>query len=186
MKISILKNKIKKIRDLRMIGYKLKYVLFPKMREEEKQNKSLRNWDLWGPLLLCLSLAMYKYIIEIQKIYVIKKRTLSIASSQQAEKVFAIIFILIWSGAVVITLNAKLLGGKISFFQSVCVLGYCIFPINIASFINLFIPETKDIFILIKAGICFMSFIWSTKGNQIYFLFLIKNSICTFHEYSCK
>ena len=34
------------------------------------------------------------------------------------------------------TLNSKLLGGKISFFQSVCVLGYCIFPLVLVSFIT--------------------------------------------------
>eukprot|EP01017_Pseudomicrothorax_dubius_P022413 TRINITY_DN2426_c0_g1_i4.p1 TRINITY_DN2426_c0_g1~~TRINITY_DN2426_c0_g1_i4.p1 ORF type:complete len:144 (+),score=20.77 TRINITY_DN2426_c0_g1_i4:154-585(+) len=45
------------MRDLRMIGYKLKYVLNPKMREERAQK--LRDWDLWGPLILCLFLAMY-------------------------------------------------------------------------------------------------------------------------------
>ena len=39
-----------------MIGYKLKYVLLPKFREEG--GKELRNWDLWGPLLLCLLLAL--------------------------------------------------------------------------------------------------------------------------------
>ena len=34
--------------------------------------------------------------------------------------------------AVVVTLNAQLLGGKISFFQSVCVLGYYVL-LNIGS-----------------------------------------------------
>jgi hypothetical protein len=50
-----------------MIGYKLKYVMNPKSREEGV--KELRNCiifqnfthllgDLWGPLLLCLALAL--------------------------------------------------------------------------------------------------------------------------------
>ncbi len=39
-----------------MILFKLKYVLNPKMREEKA--KELRRWDLWGPLLLCLLLAL--------------------------------------------------------------------------------------------------------------------------------
>jgi len=38
--------------------------------------------------------------------------TLSIASSNQAETVFAIIFVVVWIGAGVVTLNAKLLGGR--------------------------------------------------------------------------
>ena len=84
------------MRDLKMIGYKLKYVLNPKMREE--RGKELRNCklkicilgDLWGPLILCLMLAL----------------TLSISSSDGAETIFAIIFVIVWAGAFIVTLNA--------------------------------------------------------------------------------
>jgi hypothetical protein len=31
--------------------------MIPKMSEDEK-SKELRDWDLWGPLLLCLMLAL--------------------------------------------------------------------------------------------------------------------------------
>ena len=44
-----------------MILFKLKYVLHPKMQQEKA--KELRKWDLWGPLLLCLTLALYIIII---------------------------------------------------------------------------------------------------------------------------
>ena len=44
-----------------------------------------------------------------------------------------VLFILIWGGAVEVTVNAKILGGKVSFLYSVRVLGYCIFPINLAA-----------------------------------------------------
>merc|ERR550534_203879 len=37
---------------------------------------------------------------------------------------FAEVFVIVWLGALVVTLNTKFLGGNISFFQSVCVLGY--------------------------------------------------------------
>jgi hypothetical protein len=36
---------------------------------------------------------------------------------------FAEVFVIVWLGSLVVTLNTKLLGGHISFFQSVCVLG---------------------------------------------------------------
>ena len=36
-----------------------------------------------------------------------------------------------------ITVNSLLLGGSISFFQSVCVLGYCIFPLLVATLATL-------------------------------------------------
>ena len=45
---------------------------------------------------------------------------------------FAEVFVIVWIGAMVVTLNSKLLGGQISFFQSVCVLGYCLTPLAIA------------------------------------------------------
>lgn len=38
----------------------------------------------------------------------------------------------VFLGAVIVTFNIKILGGKISYFQSVSVLGYCICPIFIA------------------------------------------------------
>ncbi|CAD8088415.1 unnamed protein product [Paramecium primaurelia] len=44
------------LRDINMILYKLSYVIIPRMKET--QGRKLRNWDLWGPLLLSLLLAM--------------------------------------------------------------------------------------------------------------------------------
>jgi hypothetical protein len=38
-------------------------------------------------------------------------------------------------GAIVLTVNVILLGGEIVFFQSLCLLGYCLFPINIAALV---------------------------------------------------
>lgn len=36
-------------------------------------------------------------------------------------------------GAVVLTVNTTLLGGELVFFQALCLLGYCLFPICIAA-----------------------------------------------------
>jgi hypothetical protein len=38
-------------------------------------------------------------------------------------------------GAVVLTINVILLGGDIVFFQALCLLGYCLFPICVSSII---------------------------------------------------
>jgi len=46
---------------------------------------------------------------------------------------FASLFALITMGAIVVTINTKLLSGKISFFQSICVLGYCLLPLVLAA-----------------------------------------------------
>ena len=42
-------------------------------------------------------------------------------------------------GAVVLTVNVLLLGGDIVFFQSMCLIGYCLFPVNIAAIVCLFV-----------------------------------------------
>ena len=74
--------------------------------------------DLWGPLLVCLMLST---ILSIT------------APGDSASLVFAAVFVIVWVGAAAVTLNAQLLGGTISFFQSVCILGYCVFPLTLSA-----------------------------------------------------
>ena len=82
----------KQLRDVNMIGYKIAHVLLPRDATDE-----LKDWDLWGPLLLCLGLSL----------------SLSLnASENQSALVFATVFVLVWVGSAVVTLNAALLGGK--------------------------------------------------------------------------
>jgi len=38
-------------------------------------------------------------------------------------------------GAIILTINVILLGGNIVFFQSLCLIGYCLFPIVLAAVI---------------------------------------------------
>ncbi|CAG8749156.1 9646_t:CDS:2, partial [Racocetra persica] len=80
------------LRDLRNIVIKLKQVLYPKGERDV-----LRDWDLWGPLILCLTLSTL----------------LSIGAQSQEVTVFTSVFIIVWSGAAVVTINAKLLGSKV-------------------------------------------------------------------------
>ena len=46
-------------RDLLRIFHKIKHVVIPTLNS--KKNEELQNWDLWGPLLICLVLCMYIY-----------------------------------------------------------------------------------------------------------------------------
>jgi len=129
------------MRDVRMVGNKMMCVLNPR-----KANiQTLKDWDLWGPLILCLMLATLLSWF---------------APYEQKSLVFASVFVIIWCGAAVVTVNALLLGGNISFFQSVCVLGYCIFPLNIASIVCLvggpFLWRT------LVVAVCFF---WSTGAS---------------------
>ncbi|KDE06343.1 hypothetical protein MVLG_03380 [Microbotryum lychnidis-dioicae p1A1 Lamole] len=124
------------MRDLRAIGTKIVQVLHP-----TSENAVLKDWDLWGPLMFCLSLAI---LLSTN------------APSEQSLAIFTGVFVIVWLGSVVVTLNAKLLGGKVSFFQSLCVLGYCVFPIDIAAIVSVFIKV-----LWIRLPICLAAFGWS-------------------------
>lgn len=78
------------------------------------------------------------------------------ASDEQSLSVFSGIFVIVGLGSVAVTTNAKLLGGKVSFFQSLCVLGYCLFPLVLAAVITLFVRM-----LWIRLPICLGAFGWS-------------------------
>ncbi|KAI9490099.1 Yip1 domain-containing protein [Zychaea mexicana] len=128
------------LRDLKQVAKKLQQVLHPK-----GDRNVLRDWDLWGPLILCLSLAI---ILS------------GSAPGEQAVSIFTGVFVIVWLGAAVVTLNAKLLGGAVSFFQSVCVLGYCLFPLVAAAVVALFV----DI-IWVRLPLAITTFLWSTYAS---------------------
>ena len=77
---------------------------------------------------------------------------------------------MVWLGEAVCTLNLKLLGGTVyvlftslliirSFFQSVCVLGYCLFPLTIAALINTFVGT-----FFVRLPVFAVTYAWSTIG----------------------
>ena len=103
--------------------------------------------DLWGPLLLCLVLAAL---------------LASEAAEAQAPLVFATVFVIVWCGAGVITINALLLGGHASFFQSVCVLGYCVAPLVVAAVLVKYL--LMRVFTL-KLAVVFGAYLWSTTAS---------------------
>mmetsp|Transcript_11179 Transcript_11179/g.24840 ORF Transcript_11179/g.24840 Transcript_11179/m.24840 type:complete len:196 (+) Transcript_11179:254-841(+) len=141
------------MRDLNQVGSKLKVVLLPLGNDSRNTViQRLRDWDLWGPLLVCLLLSI----------------TLSItAPGDSASLVFAAVFVIVWFGAAAVTMNAQLLGGTISFFQSVCILGYCVFPLvlsALACLVMSFIYKN----ILIKLAFVVVGFIWSTRASVVF------------------
>ena len=79
------------------------------------------------------------------------------ASGEQSSLVFSGVFTIVWIGEAVVTLQIKLLGGNMyvptypfgygldvrlmvsyysSFFQSVCIIGYTLFPLVIAALLS--------------------------------------------------
>lgn len=86
-------------------------------------SEGLRDWDLWGPLVFCLLLSLFLSFT---------------AASEQKSLVFSGVFAMVWIGEAVVTAQIKLLGGNISFAQSICIIGYTLFPIVIASLLSVF------------------------------------------------
>ncbi|GAN04396.1 terbinafine resistance locus protein [Mucor ambiguus] len=128
------------LRDMKQVGRKLQQVLHPR-----GDRSVLKDWDLWGPLILCLALAI----------------TLSTSvPSDQSVPIFTGVFVIVWLGAAVVTMNAKLLGGSVSFFQSVCVIGYCIFPLVVVAFTGIFV---ETVWFRVPASL--VAFGWSTYAS---------------------
>jgi hypothetical protein len=68
----------------------------------------------------------------------------------------------------VVTVNAQLLRGKISFFQSVCTLGYCLLPLTIAvlfSRLLLTSPLPQAVVLVIRIAIILVALCWSVIGE---------------------
>ncbi|KAI9795094.1 MAG: hypothetical protein M1816_000116 [Peltula sp. TS41687] len=104
-------------------------------------SEGLRDWDMWyvadrqteeaqfklmmcafrGPLVFCLLLSL---LLSLP------------ARADQKSLVFSGVFAMVWIGEAVVTLQIKLLGGNISFFQSVCIIGYTLFPLVIAAMLS--------------------------------------------------
>lgn len=94
------------------------------------------------------------------------------AGSNQAE-VFTSVFVLSWLGTAIVTWQIRLLGGKMyvllicypwvlqadngsAFFQTVCIIGYTLFPLVIAAILS-----AVGVTWLIRAPIDFVLLLWS-------------------------
>ncbi|XP_064093831.1 protein YIPF6-like [Macrobrachium nipponense] len=140
------------MRDLRAVGAKFYHVLYPK-----EKKALLKEWDLWGPLILCTFLAMM------------------VQGSEDADKhdggpEFAQVFVIVWLGAAVVTMNTKLLGGTISFFQSVCVLGYCLLPSCFALILCrlILIANQNKLLFALRFIITCIGFVWATFAAMVF------------------
>lgn len=89
-------------------------VVNPKAETEH----ALRDWDLWGPLIFCLFLSTVLAIT---------------APAGQTTLLFTGVFSIVTFGSAVVTVNLILLGSSVAFFQALCALGYCLFPIAVAA-----------------------------------------------------
>ncbi|XP_019178040.1 PREDICTED: protein YIPF6 homolog [Ipomoea nil] len=127
-------------RDLSRIVSNLKLVVFPNPFREDP-GKALRDWDLWGPFFFIVFLGL----------------TLSWSASVKKSEVFAVAFALLATGAVILTLNVLLLGGHIIFFQSLSLLGYCLFPLDVGAVICMLMDN-----VIIKIVVVGVTLAWSS------------------------
>lgn len=136
-------------RDLHTIGTKFGHVLVPRDNRE-----LLRNWDLWGPLFICVFISLL------------------LQGGKEGKGLhFTEVFSLTFFGSCVVTLNIKLLGGHISFFQTLCVLGYCLLPPGAAALICKFIeisaPASSLMFFL-RLFVAVAGFVWATHASTAF------------------
>ncbi|KAK2816704.1 hypothetical protein Q7C36_022975 [Tachysurus vachellii] len=140
------------LRDLKAVGQKFVHVMYPK-----KSSALLRDWDLWGPLLLCVALALML-------------QGGSADSKDDGGPQFAEVFVIVWFGSIIITVNSKLLGGTISFFQSLCVLGYCILPLTAAMLVCrlVLLSSSGLVSFIVRMVVVTASFGWSTFASTAF------------------
>ncbi|KAK3509354.1 hypothetical protein QTP70_029701 [Hemibagrus guttatus] len=140
------------LRDLKAVGQKFVHVMYPK-----KSSALLRDWDLWGPLLLCVALALML-------------QGGSADSKDDGGPQFAEVFVIVWFGSIIITVNSKLLGGTISFFQSLCVLGYCILPLTAAMLVCRLVLLSSNglVSFIVRLVVVTASFGWSTFASTAF------------------
>ncbi|XP_055592664.1 protein YIPF6-like isoform X2 [Uranotaenia lowii] len=136
------------LRDVKAVGVKFYHVMIPK-----EKNTLLRDWDLWGPLILCTFMGT---IIQG-----------SANDKGDGGPEFAQFFVIVWFGAMIVTLNSKLLGGNISFFQSVCVLGYCLTPCAVALMVCriILVAEQTAFLFFLRLLVAATGFGWATYGS---------------------
>lgn len=105
--------------------------------------RMLRDWDLWGPFVFVLLLASL----------------LSLRSSKPSQ-VFSLVFCLLCFGSATLNLNVLLLGGNIMFFQSLSLIGYCLFPMDVAALLCL--PFRNAIY---RSLVLFVGVVWSCMAS---------------------
>ena len=88
------------------------------------------------------------------------------SSNSNSDSIFGTVFTLVWIGAVVVTCNATLLEGNVSFFHSISTLGYSLFPMNCVAIINITLIQYLSFWI----GLATTTFatLWSIKSAAMY------------------
>lgn len=140
-------------RDVKAILHKCKHVIIP-----GKSKALLHDWDLWGPLLLCIILGML----------------LPGGSNDDHNNTsgvhFIQVFVIVWGGSCLVTVNAQLLRAKLSFFQSVCTLGYCLLPLVCSLIVSRILLSLSAVHVTIffcRLAVIMFALVWSLWGEFV-------------------
>lgn len=107
----------------------------------------IRDWDLYGPLIITLSLT---FLIGLKQNF------------KETEKTFSVIFFIVVFGSLLVSINAKLTGVKYSIFFYACVIGYSLSPFLVAQIISiLFENFITKIGVGVVTGLCY---VWVMKS----------------------
>jgi hypothetical protein len=129
--------------DFKNIIFKTKQALIPFGSDTENSQDRInkfRDWDLWGPLIFCLLLGL---ILSIGR-----------SNVESSGIVFILIFVIVWIGGLIVSFNSQFLGVNLSCFQCICILGYCMFAIVVAAFINLFLSPVFPTLVMLIVSFC--------------------------------
>ena len=168
------------MRDIRSIYTKLKFILIPISLSDSYRNV-LKDWDLWGPLIVTTFLALTLHHNE----------EMSSGGTLLVGPHFAQIFVLIWFANCLVSLNYRLLnsnrkrspsdmsntgdksipnGYSPTTFQLLCVFGYCLSPAGLGVivlnvFTHLMKTDLKFLFYeKLFVGLLF-GFVWPTLSS---------------------
>ncbi|EPQ52807.1 Yip1 domain-containing protein, partial [Gloeophyllum trabeum ATCC 11539] len=78
--------------------------------------------------------------------------------------VFTSVIVIVSVGSLIVTVQAKLLGGRVSFFQGLCALGYCIAPLDIAALVATFVH-----IIWVRAPVALAAWAWCIWASINFF-----------------
>ena len=106
-------------RDLNIILEKTKVAMLP--MKAGTNPDIFKDWDFWGPLIFCMLLGV---ILSIG------------IKDQQTGLLFILVFVIVWIGGLIVSLNSQFLGVKLSLCQCICLLGYCMCAIVVSALVN--------------------------------------------------
>ena len=128
-------------RDLNVVVSKLRFFFMQQNHDESKMNHEIQNYDLWGPFLFAL---LFAFCVTVN-------------CKESMERIFSTIIIYITFGAIVVTVNAKLLKTKLTLLQGGSLIGYSLFPMNISAVFSgvlRFMPVFLKVLVTIVAVLC--------------------------------